>query len=341
MTTKLTRRGFTALAGAAAMTAPFAARAQQAKRYAMLVRVLGNTAFELAHIGGRQAADELGVELIFTGPTANTAEGQVQIINSLIAQRADAIMLSANDATALTPSLKRAARRGATVVTWDQDTEPEARDLFVASATNELIALGPAEIALDLAGGAGKVGIITGPANSTTQNIWVNEMIRLTEEVERFKGLEVTEVAYGDERSDKAYNEALGLVNKYPGMEVIVCYTSVGLAAAAQMVLDEGLVGKVRVTGLGFPNEMADYVVRGAVPAFAIWDMIDVGYTTLFATNAVETGAIEGRAGESFEAGRMGKMTVADDGTVVMGKLKVYDETNVVEAAELIRSLQN
>ena len=341
MSTKLTRRGFTALAGAAAAAAPFAAHAQQQKRYAMLVRVLGNTAFELAHIGGRQAAEELGAELIFTGPTANTAEGQVQIINSLIAQRVDAIMLSANDATALTPSLKRAARRGATVVTWDQDTEPAARDLFVASATNELIALGPAEIALDLAGGAGKVGIITGPANSTTQNIWVNEMIRLTGEVERFKGLEVTEVAYGDERSDKAYNEALGLVNKYPEMEVIVCYTSVGLAAAAQMVLDEGLVGKVKVTGLGFPNEMADYVTKGAVPAFAIWDMIDVGYTTLFATHAVETGAITGAPGETFEAGRMGTMTVGEDGTVVMGKLKVYDTSNVVEAAELIRSLQN
>ena len=313
--------------------------AQAKPRYAMLVRVLGNTAFELARVGAQEAADELGVELIFTGPTENTAEGQVELINSLIAQRVDAIMITANDATALTPALQRAAQRGITVVSWDQDLDKTARRLHIAASSNDLIALGPLNIINDLLGGAGDVGVISGPANSTTQNEWVADMIRFTKEDARFSGINVVEVAYGDERSDKGYNEALGLVSKYPDLKGIVAYSSIGLAAAAKMVRDQGLVGKVFVTGLGFPNEMVGDVLSGAVPAFAIWNMIDVGYTTLYATHALVTGEATGAVGETIPVGRMGEITVGDDNVAVMGGLFVYDKTNVEAAAELISSL--
>ncbi len=315
--------------------------AEDKPRYAMLVRVLGNTAFELAGIGAQEAADELGVELIYTGPTENTAEGQVALINSLIAQKVDAIMLSANDATALTPSLKRAMKRGIDVVTWDQDAETAARALHIASATNELIALGPVKIALELTDGGGDVGIVSGPANSTTQNDWVNEMIRLTTDEPAYAGLNVVEVVYGDERSDKAYNEALGLVNKYPDLEAIVAYTSVGIAAASQMVQDQGLTGKVKVTGLGFPNEMVEHVLSGATPAFAIWNMSDVGYTTVYATHALVNEDITGAAGETISAGRMGDVAIGEGNVAVMGELFVYDEANVEAAAALIGAVGN
>ena len=316
-------------------------RAQDKPRYAMLVRVLGNTAFELARVGAEEAANELGVELIYTGPTENTAEGQVELINSLIAQRVDAIMLTANDETALSPSLKRAAQRGIKIVTWDQDTEPSARSLYIAAATNAQIALAPAKIALDLTGGEGEVGIVSGPASSTTQNDWVNELIRLTKEDDAFKGLSVAEVAYGDERSDKAYNEALGLVSKYPDIKAIVAYSSIALSAAAQMVTDQNLIGKIGVTGLGFPNEMSAYVLSGAVPAFAIWNMSDVGYTTLYATHALIDGEITGAAGDTFEAGKLGEIKVGDASTAVLGQMTVYDKSNVQQAADLIKSLGN
>ncbi|WP_259915768.1 rhamnose ABC transporter substrate-binding protein [Jannaschia sp. M317] len=341
MFTKMLRRTVLAglCSGLAIMTlGTGAVSAQDQKRYAMVVRVLGNTAFELAGIGAQEAADELGVELIFTGPTENTAEGQVALINSLIAQRIDAIMITANDATALSPALRRASQRGIAVVTWDQDTETAARSLHIASATNELIALAPVKIALDLTDGGGDVGIVSGPANSTTQNEWVDEMVRLTTQDDAYKGLNVVETVYGDERSDKAYNEALGLVNKYENLEAIVAYTSVGIAAASQMVRDQGLVGKVKVTGLGFPTEMVDHVLSGATPAFAIWNMVDVGYTTVMATHALVEGDITGAPGETFEAARMGSIEIGENNVAVMGELFVYDASNVEDAAALVES---
>ena len=77
-------------------------------RVALLVKALGIGFFEAAYRGAEEAKKELGdVEIIYTGPTSTTAEGQIEIINSLIAQRVDAIAVSANDADALVPALKK------------------------------------------------------------------------------------------------------------------------------------------------------------------------------------------------------------------------------------------
>ena len=226
----------------------------QDKRYALVVRTLGNTAFDLADIGAQEAAKELGdTEVIFVGPTDGSAEGQIQIINSLIAQRVDAIMISANDATALVPSLKRAMSSGIPVISFDQGLATEGRIMHLAASNGEIIAKGPLDIALRLVG-EGEVGIVSGAANSTAQNAWVDITRDAIENDPTYAGLTLVDVRYGDERSDKGYQEALGLVKTHPDLKAIVAYSSIGIAAAAQMVRDEDLVGDVIVTGLGFPT---------------------------------------------------------------------------------------
>ena len=105
---------------AAACLSTGVAAAEGKRRVAMLVKNLGNGFFDAAHQGGEEAAKELGdIELIYTGPTTPTAEGQIETLNSLIAQRVDAIAVSANDADALVPTLKRALSRGIKVVSYD------------------------------------------------------------------------------------------------------------------------------------------------------------------------------------------------------------------------------
>ena len=75
------------------------------KKIALVVKALGIGFFEAANKGAQEAAKELGdVEVIYTGPTTTTAEGQIEVINSLIAQKVDAIAVSANDTDALVPA---------------------------------------------------------------------------------------------------------------------------------------------------------------------------------------------------------------------------------------------
>ena len=70
---------------AALLAAP--AQAQDQKRIALVPKALGIGFFEAAAKGAEEAAAELGdVEIIYTGPTDTTAEGQIEVINALIAQ---------------------------------------------------------------------------------------------------------------------------------------------------------------------------------------------------------------------------------------------------------------
>jgi ABC-type sugar transport system substrate-binding protein len=67
--------------------------AKEGYTIAMVVKNLGNPFFEAAEKGGKEAAAELGDEFIFQGPSTPTAEGQIEIIDALIAQKVDVTRL--------------------------------------------------------------------------------------------------------------------------------------------------------------------------------------------------------------------------------------------------------
>lgn len=118
-----------------AITSTFSIASADDMKIALVVKALGIGFFEAAAKGAEEAATELGgVKIIYTGPTDTTAEGQIEVINSLIAQGVDAIAISANDPDALVPSLKKAMSRGITVISWDSG---------VAVAEAESIATSP------------------------------------------------------------------------------------------------------------------------------------------------------------------------------------------------------
>ena len=130
------------LLSAAVLASSMAWSSAQAEdmRIALVVKALGIGFFEAAAKGAEEAAAELGdVESIYTGPTDTTAEGQIEVINSLIAQKVDAIAISANDQDALVPSLKKAMQRGITVISWDSGVAPEGRQMHLNPSSNPLI----------------------------------------------------------------------------------------------------------------------------------------------------------------------------------------------------------
>ena len=67
---------------------------------------------------------------------------------------------------------------------------------------------------------------------------------------------------YGNDDADESYNQALGLIDTHPDLKLIMAPTTVGIAAAAKAMQDEGLCDKVKVSGLGLPAEMQAYTER-------------------------------------------------------------------------------
>jgi rhamnose transport system substrate-binding protein len=305
-------------------------------KIAMVVKSLGNGFFDAAHEGGNEAAKELGdVDLIYTGPTAPTAEAQIEVINSLISQKVDALVISANDKDALVPICKRAMQRGIKVISFDSGIAPGGRLMQLNPSNNALIGTKLAQMASDATGGAGgDIAILSATAQATNQNIWIAEMKKALAKPE-FAKLKLVSVVYGDDQSDKSYREALGLLRSNPNLKVIVAPTTVGIVASAKAVADEKLIGKVYVTGLGLPSEMAGHVHSGAVKSFAIWNPIDLGYTATEIAYQIVKGKASGKQGEEIAAGRMGKIKVEAGNEAAMAPPFTYDASNVDKFAKI------
>jgi rhamnose transport system substrate-binding protein len=287
MTTKKWTRWWGAAVLVAACLSAGPAAAEGKYRVAMLVKNLGNGFFDAAHQGGNEAAKELGdIELIYTGPTKPTAEGQVEIINSLIAQKVDAIVISANDPDALIPVCKKAMQRGIAVLSFDSGVGKAGRAFQINPSNPELIGLKQLQMTAKTIGGKGEIAILSATAQATNQNKWI-EVMKASLKKPELAGLKLVDVVYGDDQSDKSYREAVGLFRKHPDLKAIIAPTTVGITAAAKAVTDQNLVGKVFVTGLGLPSEMAGHVKSGAVDTFAIWNPIDLGYTAVYAAHSL------------------------------------------------------
>ena len=304
----------------------------QEKRIALVVKALGIGFFEAAAKGGEEAAAELGdVELIYTGPTDTTAEGQIEVINSLIAQRVDAIAISANDQDALVPALKKAMERGIKVISWDSGVAKEGRMLHLNPSSNPLIGNMIIKLAADHLPDGGEVAVLSASATATNQNIWIEEMTKVQDQ---YEGIDVVATVYGDDLADKSYREAEGLMKSHPDLKAIIAPTTVGIVAAAQAVTDAGKIGEINVTGLALPSEMAGHIESGASQSFAIWNPIDLGYSAVMLANALIEGA-EAAPGAEIEMGRMGSLTLDDNNEGAMSDPFVYDASNIDEFKEI------
>ena len=322
----------TLLVTAAVSVAMMATAQAETKKIALVVKALGIGFFEAANKGAQEAAKELGdVEVIYTGPTTTTAEGQIEVINSLIAQRVDAIAVSANDTDALVPALKKAMERGIKVISWDSGVAPEGRSMHLNPSSSPLIGNMIIKLAADQLPDGGDVAVLSATATSTNQNVWIEEMNKV---LGNYKGINVVATVYGDDLADKSYRETQGLIQSHPDLKAIIAPTSVGIVAAAQAVTDAGKVGQINVTGLGLPSELAGHVKSGASKSFAIWNPIDLGYSaTMIAYDLI--GGAEAKPGAELKMGRMGTVKLDDNNEGAMADPFVYDASNVEEFAKI------
>ena len=198
----------------------------------------------------------------------------------------------------------------------------------------ELIGEKQIQMASQEIGGAGEIAILSASAQATNQNIWIGVMKKVLEKPEYSK-IRLVATVYGDDQSDKSYREAIGLLRSHPQLKAIIAPTTVGIVAASKAVADEHLVGKVYVTGLGLPSEMAGHVKSGAVKEFAIWNPIDLGYAATYAADQFVKGKAEAKPGASVSVGRLGSVTLDADREAALGPPFTYNADNVDKFAKL------
>jgi rhamnose transport system substrate-binding protein len=291
---------------------------------------LGNPYEEFEHSGIDEALGELGGSNRISGPTDAGASTQIPIINAAVQQKPDAIIIAGNDPDAVAPALKQAAQRDVTVVGMDSDVAADARSVFINQVTTQLVGENQVESIGKQIDYKGEIAILSATANATNQNAWIAVM-KETLKKPKYKDMKLVKVAYGDDDDQKSFQETQGLIQAYPNLAGIISPTTVGVAAAARYLSTSPQKGKVKLTGLGFPNQMRKFVKDGTVDEFQLWVPKDVGYLAGQAAAALVSGRITGKEGEKFKAGRLGEYTIGANGEIVLGPLTTFNADNVDE----------
>ncbi len=303
------------------------------KKFAFIFKNTGNPYGEKQMDGFKTAIEELGGEAILKAPDQPTAEAQIQMIEELIAQKVDCIALTGNDPDALQPALKKAMDAGIKVLSADSAVNAQSRMVHVNQADPERIGRVEVQAVVEMIGGSGEIAVLSATSQATNQNTWIEWMKKELEDP-KYKDVKLVKVAYGDDLRDKSVSETEALLKSYPNLKGIIAPTTVGIAAAGKVLTDKGLKGKVQLTGLGLPSEMAEYIESGVCPWMYLWNPIDVGYLTGYAAFALVEGKITGKVGDKFNAGKLGdKEVIADgDGTQIMlGDPFKFDAKNIGE----------
>jgi rhamnose transport system substrate-binding protein len=291
-----------------------------------------NQYFAAAKTGIDKGAAETGSTIIQVGPNEPKADLQVPFIKDLTTQKVNAIIISADGKDEVAPDLKAAMAAGIKVVGFDSSPAIGAYNVFVNQVDFSGVGVNLSDWACELAPNCtGDIAILSAAATATNQNAWI-ELMKTTLKGDKYKGLKLVDTVYGDDKPDVSTTQAQALLTKYPNLKVIVAPTTVGILAAAQVVSQAGKSASVKVTGLGFPNDMKKFVKDGTAPVFGLWSVPDLGYLAYQVAAKLVSGEITGKEGETFSVKGLNgdkPYTIGKDSIVILGPAFRFDSKNV------------
>jgi ABC-type sugar transport system substrate-binding protein len=292
---------------------------------ALLPKSKGNAYFVSCKKGAEKAARELGVDLLFDGPTDPDPAKQNEIVENWITLGVDAIAAACENKEGISTALRKARAKGIKVITYDADALPDAREFFVNQATARGIGYALMDEGARLCGQEGDFAVIIGSLTAANQVEWRNYVQECC--AAKYPGMKMVAWRPCDDFKDKAQSECTTLLSAYPHLRLLISTTSLGVPGAAEAVKQAGKTGKVKVVGLGLPNENRRYVKEGVTDSVILWKTEDLGYLAVYAAEALARGALK-RGDRNFKAGTLGAFDIQGD-NIVLGKPFIFNKDNI------------
>jgi rhamnose transport system permease protein len=305
-----------------AAPAPVAAARRQV--IAVMPKAKGDPYFVSCRAGAEEAAKELGVDLIWDGPTSLDAAKQNELVENWITRKVDVIAVAVENRGGISSVLRKARKRGIHVITWDSDADPDARDFFVNQATSEGIGNTLTDEAARLLGGKGEFAVITGALSAANQNEWIAFIKKRV--AEKYPNLKLATVRPSDDDRDKAFAETQTIMRVFPAVRLVMAISAPAVPGAAEAVRQANR-RDVNVIGLSLPNINKPYVHDGWVQTVVLWNTRDLGYLSVLAGSLVAQNKLP-RGTTSIDAGRLGKIQIR--GTeIVLGAPTMFTKANI------------
>jgi rhamnose transport system permease protein len=291
---------------------------------ALMPKAKGDPYFISCRQGAEEAAKELGVELLWDGPTDLDPAKQNEVVEAWITRGVDAIAVSVENKVGISTVLRKAREKGIKVITWDADSEKDARDFFINQATPQGIGYTLTDEAARILNGKGEFAIITASLSAANQNEWIKFIKERM--AQKYPGMKLVAIQPSEGDRDRAFAETQTVLKVYPNVKLIMAIAAPAVPGAAEAVKQSGRTD-VKVSGLSLPNMCKPYVHAGVIDSIVLWNTLDLGYLTVYAANAASNGTLK-RGDQNISAGRLGKVEVVDD-EIRLGAPFIFNKDNI------------
>lgn len=304
-------------------------------------KLTGNAFFESANDGAQEMASKNGFKVKYDGNPEASVANQVTIVNNAIQQGANAISISAVDATGLDDVLKQAKEAGIAVTTWDSDVSTDARSLMISQGTPEQLGEMLVEMSVDGLTNRGKdpktdeIKYVWhySQATVTDQNSWqVAGENYIKENYPNWVNV-APENYYSEQNAEKAITVGEAILSAYKDIDLVIANDSTALPGQLQAAQNNGLTkDDITITGFATPNSIKSYADAGIIDRWGLWDVKVQGAMAVYLSNYIASGnAI--KVGDKIDIPDIGTVEVLNN-SVLDPNAKDYDDSGVVVLPE-------
>jgi simple sugar transport system substrate-binding protein/rhamnose transport system substrate-binding protein len=301
--------------------------AASAETIVVMPKLVGIPYFNASEVGALEAGKELGIEVIYTGPTEGDAAQQVQMIEDLLIRGIDSLAIAPNDPDAVSPVLQKCAEEGVLVVDWDTTAKGDDVKYSIHQIDDKAYGEFIWDKLVEAMGtDSGEYAIVTGYLTAANLNTWINYGLEYAKT--KYPDLKlVTDPVPSDESAQEAYTQTLALLAAYPDLKGIVGVSTPAPIGAAMAIQEKGLQDKVAVVGSSMPTDSAPYLKDGSLDFGILWDPGMLGKLTVYVAHYELNGT---KIENGMEVPGVGAITLLDDGkTIIMGPPSVWTAENV------------
>ena len=313
-------------------------------------KISGNAFFEVANEGAQKLAKQVGFTVKYDGSPDAAVANQVNIINNAIQQGADAISISTVDAAGVDQALKAARKAGLAVMTWDSDSNPDARSLMTSQGTPDILGKMLVDMGVASLKERGK-----NPDSDAIKYCWHYSQATVTdqnswhvagEKYIRQKYPKWINVApanyYSNQDAERAITVGEAVLSAHKDIDLIICNDSTALPGQCQAAQNLGLNQKnVTITGFATPNAIKDYCRAGILTRWGLWDCGIQGAISCYLAYWAATGHSM-KVGDTIDIPTIGTVkvepntvldpkayTASDSGVVLLPERAVFTKENM------------
>lgn len=251
------------------------------KRIGVVPKGRAHMFWQSVHAGAVKASREKNVELEWNGPASEADfNAQLQIVESMINKRMDAIGLAPIDRRAMVSVVERATRAGVPVIIFDSGIDTEQFVAQVATDNYQAGAMAARRLG-ELVGGKGKVAIVAtmaGAASTLAREQGFEDEVKKS-----FPGITVVDKRFGDSEVAKSLRVAENMLTAHGDLVGMFASNESSTVGAAQSLKGRGR--KLQLVGFDSGPTLEADLRGGTINSLVVQHPFQMGYETV--VNAV------------------------------------------------------